>query len=204
MVIMGVSMSLTALFIFYSPVTSPSGSHINPAVTITLWRLGKIDKWNALFYILFQFIGGTAAVYIMAGILKGTVTDPPVNYAATVPGRGGALPAFITEFAIAFVMMIMNLFTSSNKKMKKFTRIITACFICIYVIVAGPVSGFGMNPARSFASAFPSHTWTAFWIYLFVPVGSMLLAAECFLYFEKRRLSGKYFRALQQYLRSNP
>src|SRR5205085_7446613 len=29
----GILMGLTALFIFYSPFTAPSGSHINPAVT---------------------------------------------------------------------------------------------------------------------------------------------------------------------------
>ena len=41
-VLMGIAMGFTALFIFYSPWTAPSGSHINPAVTLTFLRLDKM------------------------------------------------------------------------------------------------------------------------------------------------------------------
>ena len=61
--------------------------------------------------------------------------------------------------------------------------------MCIYVIVAGPISGFGMNPARSFASAFPAHIYTAFWIYIVVPFAGMLSAAEFFLLIKKMKSS---------------
>jgi aquaporin Z len=67
------------------------------------------------------------------------------------------------------------------------------------VILAGPVSGFGMNPARTFASALPSHTWTAIWIYMVVPVISMLCAAELFLSYRKRALHKKRKALLREY-----
>ena len=57
-IIMGIIMGATALFIFYSKWTAPSGSHINPAVTFAFLRAGKINKNDAIFYIIFQFIGG--------------------------------------------------------------------------------------------------------------------------------------------------
>lgn len=185
-VIMGLLMGATAIFIFYSPFTSPSGSHINPSVTISFLRLGKICPWDASFYIIFQFIGGTVAVYIMAALIGNTLTDQPVNYAATVPGKYGEWPAAITELIIAFIMISMVLFTSASEKLKKYTRIIAGCFVCLYVIIAGPISGFGMNPARTFASALPAHTWTAFWIYLVVPFAGMLGAVELFLFVQKK------------------
>lgn len=179
-ILMGPMMGLTALFIFYSPVTAPSGAHINPAVTVTFLRLGKISKENAAFYMLFQFIGGTVAVFVMQWLIGKTLTDSPVNSAVTVPGKVGALNAAITEFFIAFIMISMVLFTSASKQLKKHTRKIAACLVCCYVIFAGPISGFGMNPARSFASAFPSGIYTAFWIYMLIPFAGMLAAAECF------------------------
>jgi aquaporin Z len=178
LVIMGVMMGLSALFIFYFSFTSPSGAHINPAVTITFFRLGKIQKWDAMFYIIFQFIGGTLAVYLMAGLMDDMLTAPPVNYAVTVPRKNGTLIAVFTELAISFVMMSIILFTSAHDVLKKYTRIIAAIFVSLFVVIAGPVSGFGMNPARTFASALPSHTWSNFWIYLFIPVTGMLCAAE--------------------------
>jgi len=186
-IITGALMGATALFIFYSPLTSPSGSHINPAVTISFLRLGKMCHWDALFYILFQFAGGTVAVYIMAILMRDVLTAPPVNFVVTVPGKSGSLAAAITELIIAFITMTIVLFTSENEKLKKFSRIITACLVCCYVIFAGPISGFGMNPARSFASALPAKIWTGFWIYAFVPFLGMLSATEVFLLRKRKK-----------------
>lgn len=186
-VLTGILMGATALFIFYSPFTAPSGSQINPAVTLTFLRLGRLKTWDAVFYILFQILGGTIAVYVMAAMMGSSLTTKPVNYAATIPMKG-TVPAFLAEFVIAFLMMTMVLFTSSHRRLKYHTRLFSGCFVCLYVIVAAPISGFGMNPARSLASAIPSHTWTAFWIYAFVPVVSMLLAAEVFLQWQRRQM----------------
>lgn len=184
---MGVLMGSTALFIFYSPWTAPSGSHINPAVTLAFLRAGRINKNDSIFYILFQFIGGTIAVYLMKLLMGHMLIDLPVNYAVTVPGKAGIGAAFSIELVIAFIMMTMTMFTSSNEILKKYTRIIAGCMVCLYVIIAGPVSGFGMNPARSFASALPSNTWTAAWIYLIVPIVGMMAAVEFFLFIQKRK-----------------
>lgn len=186
-ILTGILMGTTALFIFYSPLTAPSGSHINPAVTITFLRLNKMCPWDSAFYIIFQFIGGTVAVYVMAALLGNVLIADPVNYAITIPGRNGVTAAAITEYIIAVIMMTMVLFTSEHTRLKKYTRIIAACFVCLYVIIAGPVSGFGMNPARSFASAFPAHTYTAFWIYMIVPFAGMLSAAEFFLFVQRSK-----------------
>lgn len=198
-VIAGILMGATALFIFYSSFTSPSGSHINPAVTICFLRLKKINKADTFFYILFQITGGLLAVYLMAALIKKPLTSLPVNYVATVPLKGPAA-AFATEFIIGFMMMSMVLFTSSSKKWGKYTRVFSGCLVCLYVIVAGPISGFGMNPARSLASAIPSKTWTSFWIYALVPFISMLLATEFFRYIGKKKLQAKYHQTLNHYL----
>ena len=188
-IIMGIMMGLTALFIFYSKWTAPSGSHINPAVSLAFLRMGRINKNDTFFYIIFQFIGGTVAVYLMQLLMGHTLTDAPVNSVATVPGKAGSFPALVTEFIIAFIMMTMVLFTSSNEQLKKYTRIIAGIMVCLYVIIAGPVSGFGMNPARTFASALPSHTWTAFWLYIFMPIAGMLSATEFFLFFQNKKIN---------------
>jgi aquaporin Z len=188
-IIMGVLMGLTALFIFYSKFTSPSGSHINPAVTITFLRLNKICPWDALFFILFQIAGGVLAVLLMQSLMGNYLVNAPVHSVVTVPGAAGPLAALLTEYVISFITMTMVLFISHSEKLKKYTRIFSGCLVCIWVIVAGPVSGFGMNPARSLASAIPANIWTSFWIYLFIPFAGMLSAAELFLFFHGKQKS---------------
>jgi len=190
--IMGVLMGATALFIFYSPFTAPSGSQINPAVTLSFLRLGKICHWDALFYILSQFIGGTLAVYIMQLLLGSRLTAAPVNSVVNIPGKNGPWLALLMELFIAFATMTIVLSTSANNKLNKYTRIFSGCLVCTWVIVAGPVSGFGMNPARSFASALPAGIWTGFWIYTLAPIVGMLLAAEVFLFVQRRKSISKH------------
>ena len=185
-IVMGVMMGLTALFIFYSPWTALSGSQINPAVTLAFLSLGKMCRYDAIFFILFQIIGGTTAVYFMQLAMGDILIAEPVHSVVTVPGKHGMWWALVIEFSIAFLTMSIVLFTTHYDKLKKFTRIFTGCLVCIWVIMAGPVSGFGMNPARSFASALLAHIWTAFWIYLLAPVASMLLAASLFLLYLRK------------------
>ena len=185
-ILMGIAMGSTALFIFYSPLTAPSGSQINPAVTITFLRLDKMCKYDAIFFVIFQIIGGTVAVSIMQLLMGRILTDPPVNSAVTVPGKAGMWWALTIELIIAFITMSMVLFTSNNYKLKNYTRLFAGCLVCTWVILAGPISGFGMNPARSLASALPAKTWTAFWIYIVIPFAGMLLAAQFYLLVESK------------------
>jgi aquaporin Z len=201
-IVNGLLMGSTALFIFYSPFTAPSGSHINPAVTITFLRINKMCRYDAMFYIIFQFIGGTIAVYVMAALLGKSLSAYPVNYAVTIPGKFGVVPAAITEYTIAVITMTMVLFTSTNHKLKKYTRIFSGCLVCCWVIFAGPISGFGMNPARSFASAFPAHVYNSFWIYLCLPFAGMLSAAEIFLFVERTKTAKQTRVMLQEYITS--
>ena len=67
--LMGMSMGLTAIAIIYSPWGNQSGAHINPSVTFTFFRLGKIKAWDALFYITAQFTGAVLGVLLVARFL---------------------------------------------------------------------------------------------------------------------------------------
>jgi aquaporin Z len=186
--LVALAMAITAVFIFYSPFTAPSGSHINPAVTLVFLRMGWISRTNAFFYMLFQFAGGLVAVYLMVGLLGPLLTGAPVNYVVTVPGKNVSfMRAAVYEFTIAFIMITMILNTSTRVHLKKYTRVFSGMLIFLYVIFTAKVSGFGMNPARSFASALPAHNWTGFWIYLLCPVAGMSTAAEIFL-LQKRKI----------------
>ena len=51
------------LGMFVYSIGSVSGSHINPAVTVGLWSIQKIESIAAVKYILAQCIGGLLAFF---------------------------------------------------------------------------------------------------------------------------------------------
>jgi len=176
----GLAMGLTAIGIIYSPWGARSGAHMNPAVTWTFFRLGKVKPWDALFYPTFQTLGGIAGVLLVKLALGRIFTETPVNYVVTVPGRAGVTTALIAEVAIACGMMLMVLIMTNTPKLARFTGLCGGALVFLYITFEAPLSGMSINPARTIASALPSGNWTAAWIYFVAPIGGMLLAVDIF------------------------
>jgi aquaporin Z len=178
---MGVAMGLIAIGIIYSPWGKQSGAHINPATTLTFWRLGKVAGWDAVFYAAAQFAGGLAGVLLVAVILGDWFLLPPVAAMATVPRAHGAVVAFVAEVAMTFLLMLMVLFVSNSARIARYAGLGVGVLLAAYIILEAPVSGTSMNPARTFASALPGNTWTALWVYFTAPPLGMLIAAHTYL-----------------------
>jgi aquaporin Z len=77
--LMGLAMGLTAATIIYSPWGRRSGAHMNPAVTLTFFRLGKITGRDAAAYVSAQFVGGIAGIGLAS-----------IALAEWIPGRFGS------------------------------------------------------------------------------------------------------------------
>jgi aquaporin Z len=179
--LMGSAMGITAVFIIYSPWGKRSGAHINPAVTLTFFRLGKITGWDAFFYILAQCIGGFVGLEFIAIILISFISHPTVNFVVTVPGSGGVYIAFVAEMFISAVLMIVIMFAMNRKSLNSYTGLFAGILVALFILFEAPLSGMSINPARTFASAVPANLWTAFWLYMTAPPLGMLIAAEIYI-----------------------
>jgi len=185
--LIGVAMGLTAIAIIYSPWGKQSGAHINPAVTFTFFRLGKVKPWDAFFYIMAQFVGGLLGLLLVVPLIRDAIADPSVNYIVTVPGSGGVAVAFIAELIISFGLMITVLFTTNNQRLAQWTGVFAGILVATYITFEAPLSGMSMNPARTLASALPAQVWTAVWVYFSAPLLGMLLAAEVYVRLKGRK-----------------
>jgi aquaporin Z len=179
--LMGIAMAVTAVLIIHSPMGKRSGAHFNPAITLTYFRLKKIARWDALFYVVFQFIGGVAGVAVAAALLGSSIAAPSVDYAVTVPGLGGIGGAFAAELFMSSLLMAVVLWTSNRPSVAQYTSYFVGGLIALYILFFAPVSGFSINPARTAGSAVLAHVWTAWWIYFTAPLIGMLGAAEVYL-----------------------
>ncbi|HWU41493.1 MAG TPA: aquaporin [Candidatus Acidoferrum sp.] len=178
--LMGLAMGLTAIGIIYSPWGKQSGAHINPAVTLTFLRLGKVYAWDAFFYVVAQFAGAIGGILLAAAILRPWIADAHVNYVVTAPGLGGVGVAFFAEFLISFGLMSVVLIASNTDQMARFTGVFAGLLVATYITLEAPLSGMSMNPARTFGSAIGARSWEFLWIYFTAPPLGMLLAASMY------------------------
>jgi aquaporin Z len=178
---MGIAMGITAILIIRSPMGKRSGAHFNPSITVTFFRLRKISKWDAMFYVLFQFIGGVLGVAVAALCFGRTLAHPTVEYAVTVPGKYGVKGAFFAELFMAALLMALVLWMTNRPPLATYTSYSVGVLIAFYILFFAPVSGFSINPARTTGSAVFAGIWTAGWLYFVAPLLGMLIAAEMYL-----------------------
>src|SRR5688572_27694807 len=131
--LMGLAMGLTAILIIYSPWGKQSGAHINPSTTLTFFRLGKVAKWDAVFYVVAQFGGGVTGALLASAVLAAWVSHPSVNYVVTMPGSAGIAAAFIAEVAITFILMSVILRVSNNARLHKLTGLCAGALVAAYI-----------------------------------------------------------------------
>ena len=178
--LIGIAMGLTAVMIIYSPWGQQSGGHLNPSVTLTFLRLGKVEPWDALCYIAAQFLGGIAGVIVATAFLHEAIAHPGVHHVTTVPGDLGPLVAFAAEFGISFILMSVVLRVANTSQLARYTPLFAGALVAAHITLAAPISGMSMNPARTFGSALAAQRWTSLWIYFMAPPLGMLAASEVY------------------------
>lgn len=153
-----------------------SGAQINPAVTFAL-ALNGLLKWKDVFiYWAAQFLGGVAAsavLFFMMGNAKS-------GLGATVLSSGvSPLQGVVTE-AVATFFLMMAVFFLVDAKVGKRAGLLMAPTIVFVVLLAAPLTGAGLNPARSLGPALFTGTLSIFWVYLVGPVAGAALAVPIY------------------------
>ena len=152
-----------------------SGAHINPAVTIALCFAGRFEPRHLLAYISTQLMGATSAALLLRWIFSETeilgLTLPSINL----------FEAFFVEIVISFTLMSVVLNVSGDQQEKKIMAGATVGgVVTLAALVAGPITGASMNPARSLGPAIAALNFESIWLYVLAPVIGMLLACPVF------------------------
>jgi aquaporin Z len=173
----GIVMGCTAVALIYSPWGQRSGALMNPAMTLSVLRMGKLPPRDAVGYIVAQFLGAAGGVGLMTALGQVWVGHPNVRYVTTVP-RGGVLGAWVAEFLIAFLLVTVVFNANRVPRLMRFTGVLAGLLVATYITLEAPISGMSLNPARTFGSAVWANLWTGWWIYLTAPTLGMLAATE--------------------------
>lgn len=174
-----------------------SGAHFNPAVTVGMWLSGRTKTMDAIAYVVAQVFGGLVGVAAIAGVAYGSsslwkaVTAPGVALAAQgYSGNGspytvGMGSVFLLEVIFTFFLVTVILVaTRQDGFAKNLAPIGIALTLIMTNLVAIPIDGASVNPARSFApavlsAAFSGDHWAIQqdWMFWLAPIVGGILAA---------------------------
>lgn len=176
----GFGFGLAAMIFAFGQI---SGGHFNPAVTLGLAAARKHPVSEILPYWAAQIVGGLIAALLILVLWTQEIIGKTVN----APGIGVSdSKAFIIEaiFTMLFVLVIATVATDERAPWKGvFAPFAIGLFIFTAGTVAGPVSGFSFNPARSLAPAIAANDFSHIWIYLLAPLLGGVIGGVIHLYF---------------------
>jgi MIP family channel proteins len=156
-----------------------SGTHINPAVTLSL-ALGKLmPKKDVLGYVFAQIVGAILA----SGFLY--ILFPRNQSLGGTTPSGGVLQSFSLEFILTFFLMLTILGITSKKEFSHLSGLVIGLMVTGMILISGPISGGSFNPARSLGPAIFSGNFTTLWIYLIAPTLGAILAMLAWKIFNK-------------------
>jgi MIP family channel proteins len=176
------------LFMLIQTLGVVSGAHLNPAVTISLAAVRQIRPPEAVVYIVLQLAGGVLG----ALLTKALVSDEgaAIHYGAPVVSDRlshsiflGAITEAVGTFFLVWAIVGVAV---SPRGLKDWAGLAIGMTLGAIVMIFGPLTGAGLNPARSFGPALVSHHFDGighfFWVYCAGPVVGGLVATLLYTY----------------------
>jgi glycerol uptake facilitator protein len=166
-----------------------SGGHFNPAVTLGVASVRQIKPSDAAVYIVMQVIGAIAGAALCKlilndiggspGLIEPSLGNPHVS--ALLDGKTvlGALCELVGTFALVWAVMGVAV---NPRGLRNWAGFVIGATLGFAVMVFGPLTGAGVNPARALGPAivqgsFAGGFWRFALIYIVGPVIGGVAAA---------------------------
>ncbi|CAL5189401.1 unnamed protein product [Lathyrus oleraceus] len=165
-----------ALTVAIYSVGHVSGGHFNPAVTIALAAVQKIQFKLVPVYVVCQIMGGTLATLTLK-VLYHNKVDIGVTL-TQYSNSTSDLEALLWESIITFILMLTICGVATDHRgSKELAGVAIGISVLINIIIAGPITGASMNPARSLGPAIVSGNYKKIWVYIIGPTIGAVFAS---------------------------
>jgi glycerol uptake facilitator-like aquaporin len=177
LVFVGASVAILIAGLILSPPGKASGGHMNPAISLAMWRFGVFPGAGVVPYVIAQLLGSVLGVLVARAVWGPVVAEPSVAYAVLQPGPGWSdAELFVAETAsMAFIVLLVGIFLAASR-LAPFIPWIVGVAIGTAIATLGTSTGGSVNPARQFGPAALSGQTRFLWAYLLAPMVGALIA----------------------------
>ena len=178
LLIVGAAVGLLLAGLILSPTGKASGGHMNPAISLAMWRFGVFPGAGVLPYTIAQLLGSVLGVLAARAVWGQVVAEPPVLYAVLQPGpvwSTGELFAAET-LSMGVIVFLVGLCLAVPRMAPRVPWVV-GVLIGMAIVLLGTSTGGSVNPARQFGPAVMSGQSHFLWVYLLAPMLGAVIAA---------------------------
>lgn len=156
-----------------------SGSIINPAITLAAASANLLRKELVVPYLVFQTLGGILAGFTLRLLFLST--GDPTRLGSTMLA-GGISPGLgiVLEAAGTFMLSSSALIATTRIKQTRFQALLVGATLFVLILFIGPLTGAGLNPARSLGPSLASGYFSDLYVYLLGPIAGGMVAGLLF------------------------
>ena len=153
-----------AIAILVSATANLSGGHINPAVSVAAALTRKISPTRGGLYVIAQVVGAILGALLLKTVIPDSLEGGLGSHA--IMSDMGAMGGLIVEVVLTFVLVFVIFATAVDPKgPKHLAPFAIGGAVLVIHLVAVPLTGASVNPARTIGPALAAGQWADHWVY---------------------------------------
>ena len=153
-----------AIAILVSATANISGGHINPAVSIAAVLTRKISVTRGGMYVIAQVAGAILGALLLKAVIPDSLEGGLGSHAILpeIGVTGGLIVEIVLTFALVFVVFATAI---DPKGPSHLAPLAIGGAVLVIHLVAVPLTGASVNPARTIGPALAAGQWADHWVY---------------------------------------
>jgi glycerol uptake facilitator protein/aquaporin Z len=176
LVLVGAAVGLVIYALISSPLGRASGGHMNPAISVAMWRYGVFPARSLPPYIAAQLIGSVLGVGVGRLVWGRALTTSPVSWAALQPASSWRWWMFFPAEALTMAVIVFVVGVClASPRLSRLVPAVVGLLVGGAIAALGTVTGGSANPARQFGPAVWAGQTHLLWAYLTAPIVGALV-----------------------------
>lgn len=156
-----------------------SGSLVNPALTLATATARQLKRRLVLPYLFFQVLGGLAAGLGLRTVF-GSADPGTALGSARLAGEINSSAGIMLEALGTFILASSALLVSTRFGDRRAQALLMGATLFLLILLIGPLTGAGLNPARSLGPSLASGYFENLYVYISGPLLGGLAAGLVF------------------------